>query len=77
MPDLSKYTMNINELAAKICVHRNTIRNWVNAGVLPCLRIGTYTRFNPDEIETFLQTCFQQGILNKTKGEHNDENADY
>ncbi len=48
--------MNIKELAKLIGVHRNTITNWVKAGELPCFNIGSYTRFDPIEIEHFLKT---------------------
>lgn len=61
MVDLSKYTMNIKELAKLIGVHRNTIRNWVKAGELPCFNIGSYTRFDPNEIEEFLKSRILKG----------------
>lgn len=56
MIDLSRYTMNIKELSEYICVHRNTISNWVKAGILPCFNVGSYTRFDPCEIEQFLKS---------------------
>ena len=29
------YEAKVNELAEEFGVHRNTIRNWINSGILP------------------------------------------
>jgi excisionase family DNA binding protein len=50
------YTMN--EVAALLKVHRNTVENWVRSGRLPVQRLGHRTvRIRREDLEAFLGTA--------------------
>jgi len=43
--------IDIKEAARTIGVHENTIRNWINAGILPAVKIGPrFIRIKPEEL---------------------------
>lgn len=48
-------TIGVREVAARLGVHENTIRNWEARGVLHALRlpVSGYRRFDEREVERF------------------------
>lgn len=48
---VNEYLLTIGQLAKRLNVHRDSIRRWVRAGVIPCIRITNRTvRFDFDEV---------------------------
>jgi len=48
--------MKMAEVARTLGVHYNSIRNWINDGTLPHLKLRPYViRFRPSDIEALLK----------------------
>ena len=48
--------LDIGALAERLRVKRSTIYAWTEQGKIPHLKLGRLLRFDPDEIEAWLQT---------------------
>ena len=55
-----KQYLNIAVLAERLLVKRSTLYAWVEQGTIPHLRLGRLLRFDPDEIEVWLQAHRQE-----------------
>ena len=48
--------LTIAQLAERLGVHVNTVRNWANRGLIPHIKLPSgYRRFKPEEVERFAQ----------------------
>jgi len=50
-----KQYLNIAALAEHLRIKRSTLYAWVEQGTIPHLKLGRLLRFDPDEIEVWLQ----------------------
>ena len=51
-----KQYLDIAVLAERLRVKRSTVYAWAEQGKIPHLKLGRLLRFDPDEIEVWLQT---------------------
>ncbi len=47
--------LKVPEVAARLDVTAQTIRNWIDQGILPALRVGRGFRVNPREVDRMVQ----------------------
>lgn len=45
---------DVSELCATLRVARSTVYDWVHAGFVPHVRLGTCVRFRPSDIQAWL-----------------------
>jgi excisionase family DNA binding protein len=50
-----KQYLDIGALAERLRIKRSTLYAWAEQGTIPHLKLGRLLRFDPDEIETWLQ----------------------
>ncbi len=48
--------LTIPEVAAILQVSQRTVFRWMDAGLLPVVRVGKITRIRPADLEVFLQS---------------------
>ena len=53
---------NVKEVSEWLQVKRSTIYLWAEQGMIPHLKLGRLLRFDPDEIEAWLQAHRREGI---------------
>jgi excisionase family DNA binding protein len=53
MPDLPEL-LTVNEVAALLRVHKNTLYKWIREGSIESLMVGKTIRFRRDDIERLL-----------------------
>jgi excisionase family DNA binding protein len=47
----------VKDLAARLQVKDKTIYAWVSQGKIPCVKVNGVIRFDPGDIESWLQHC--------------------
>jgi excisionase family DNA binding protein len=57
-----KQYLNIAALAERLLVKRSTLYAWAEQGMIPHVKLGRLLRFDPDEIEAWLQNHRVEGI---------------
>src|SRR6476660_9658978 len=57
-----KQYLNIAALAERLLVKRSTLYAWAEQGMIPHVKLGRLLRFDPDEIETWLQNHRREGL---------------
>ncbi len=57
----SQPLLTADEIARVLSVSRKTIYKLTENGTLPCIRIGRAVRFDPADVEAFLQQAKQNG----------------
>jgi excisionase family DNA binding protein len=57
-----KQYLNIAALAERLLVKHSTLYSWAEQGMIPHLKLGRLLRFDPDEIEAWLQDHRVEGI---------------
>jgi len=55
-----KQYLDIAALAESLRIKRSTLYAWAEQGTIPYLKLGRLLRFDPDEIETWLQAHRQE-----------------
>lgn len=48
--------LSVEEVAASLSVHQNTVRRWVREGALPAYKFGRQYRLDADELAEFLKS---------------------
>ena len=61
-----KHYLDIVALAERLRIKRSTLYAWAEQGSIPHLKIRRLLRFDPDEIETWLQTHRRQATPEST-----------
>ena len=61
-----KQYLDIAALAERLLVKRSTLYAWAAQGMIPHLKLGRLLRFDPDEIEVWLQHHRREGIQQST-----------
>lgn len=46
--------LTVDEVAAKLRVHRETVKRWIRGGKLKAVKAGKLHRIAPDDVQTFL-----------------------
>ena len=49
--------MTVKEMAARLQVKEKTIYAWASQGRIPCVKVNGVIRFDPGDIESWLQHC--------------------
>ena len=57
-----KQYLDIAALAERLRIKRSTLYSWAEQGTIPHLKLGRLLRFDPDEIESWLQNHRREGI---------------
>ena len=73
-----KQYLNIAALAEHLLVKRSTLYSWAEQGMIPHLKLGRLLRFDPDEIEAWLQDHRVEGIPEPAlpRRRHSTDNVD-
>jgi excisionase family DNA binding protein len=73
-----KQYLDIAALAERLLVKRSTLYAWVEQGTIPYLKLGRLLRFDPDEIEAWLQKHRVEGIPEppSPRRRHSTDNVD-
>ena len=58
-----KHYLDITTLAERLGIKRSTLYAWAEQGNIPHLKLGRLLRFDPDEIEAWLQAHRQEATL--------------
>ena len=54
--DVGKPFLSVPEVAARLHVTSQTVRNWIDQGTLPAIRVGRHLRYPEDEYEAWLKS---------------------
>src|SRR5690348_8721558 len=57
-----KHYLDIAALAERLWIKRSTLYAWAAQGTIPHLKLGRLLRFDPEEIEAWLQTHRRNAI---------------
>jgi excisionase family DNA binding protein len=57
-----KQYLDITALAEQLRIKRSTLYAWAEQGTIPHLKLGRLLRFDPDEIEAWLQNHRRESI---------------
>ena len=73
-----KQYLDIAALAERLRIRRSTLYAWTAQGTIPHLKLGRLLRFDPDEIEAWLQAHRQEVTPEPTlpKRRHGTDNID-
>ncbi len=73
-----KQYLSIAVLAERLLVKRSTLYAWAEQGKIPHLKLGRLLRFDPDEIEAWLQVRRQEVTPDSTplRRRHGIDNVD-
>jgi excisionase family DNA binding protein len=75
MPDFADETfMTVAEVAAALKMNQQTIRNWIDAGQLPAVRIGRRVRVLSSDFATLIANDYRQPATGAPDSAH-DERA--
>jgi excisionase family DNA binding protein len=65
-----KHYLNIAALAERLWIKRSTLYAWAAQGSIPHFKLGRLLRFDPDEIEAWLQTKRRDATSGSTPPTH-------
>lgn len=73
-----KQYLDIAALAERLRIKRSTLYAWAEQGTIPYLKLGRLLRFDPDEIEAWLQAHRREGIPEPAplRRRHGTDNVD-
>jgi len=73
-----KQYLDVAALAERLLIKRSTLYSWAEQGTIPHLKLGRLLRFDPDEIEAWLQDHRRDGIPEPTshRRQHGTDNVD-
>lgn len=73
-----KQYLDIAALAERLRIKRSTLYAWAEQGTIPHLKLGRLLRFDPDEIEAWLQNHRRDGIPEPTshRRQHGTDSVD-
>lgn len=71
-----KQYLNIVALVECLGIKRSTLYGWVEQGTIPHLKLGRLLRFDPEEIEAWLQDHRRQGMLQPDSHSRRRHDAD-
>lgn len=58
MPNASDEFLTVADVAAKLKLNQQTVRNWIDAGKLPALHVGRRVRITRSDFDSFLQASY-------------------
>jgi excisionase family DNA binding protein len=57
--------LTVSQAAARLGVHKDTLRSWADKGLVPVVRTPTgYRRFDPEEID---RVADEMGVMGKVR----------
>jgi excisionase family DNA binding protein len=65
--------LNVTELSERLCIKRSTLYAWAEQGMIPHVKLGRLLRFDPDEIEAWLQNHRRERIPEPALPRHRHE----
>src|SRR6266850_4446440 len=73
-----KQYLDIAALAERLRIRRSTLYAWAEQGTIPHLKLGRLLRFDPDQIEAWLQDHRREPTLEPTprRRRHGTDNID-
>ena len=54
--------LTVAEVAATLKLNQQTVRNWIDAGTLPALRVGRRVRIKRSDFERILEESYSAGV---------------
>jgi excisionase family DNA binding protein len=60
-PDIDDSFLTVNEVAEALRLNPQTVRNWIDQGSLPALRVGRRVRIRRSDFERLLQEGYSGG----------------
>ena len=67
--------LTVAEVAATLKLNQQTVRNWIDAGTLPALRVGRRVRIKQSDFDRILEESYS-GATPKPAGDRPDPTAD-
>jgi excisionase family DNA binding protein len=73
-----KQYLDIAALAERLGIKRSTLYAWAEQGMIPHVKLGRLLRFDPEEIEAWLQDHRREGITEPAspRRRHGTDNVD-
>ncbi len=65
-PDLEDSFLTVAEVAEVLKLNPQTVRNWIDQGSLPALRVGRRVRIRRSDFERILAESYSGGSMGKT-----------
>ena len=59
--DVEESYLTVAEVAATLKLNQQTVRNWIDAGTLPALRVGRRVRIKRSDFERILRDSYNGG----------------
>jgi excisionase family DNA binding protein len=67
--------LTVAEVAATLKLNQQTVRNWIDAGTLPALRVGRRVRIKQSDFDRILEESYS-GTTPRPAGDRPDPTAD-
>jgi excisionase family DNA binding protein len=64
-PDLEESFLTVAEVAEKLKLNQQTVRNWIDHGSLPAVRVGRRVRIKRSDFERILADGYRGGGRNE------------
>lgn len=61
-PDIDDSFLTVAEVAAALRLNPQTVRNWIDQGSLPALRVGRRVRIRRSDFERLLEESYSGGV---------------
>jgi len=68
-PDLDDSFLTVAEVAAALRLNPQTVRNWIDQGSLPALRVGRRVRIRRSDFERLLEEGYSGGATRQAPAE--------
>ena len=75
-PDLDDSFLTVNEVAQALRLNPQTVRNWIDQGSLPALRVGRRVRIRRSDFERLLEQGYSGGASRQGTAEQQAPSAD-
>jgi excisionase family DNA binding protein len=75
-PDLDDSFLTVAEVAAALRLNPQTVRNWIDQGSLPALRVGRRVRIRRSDFERLLEEGYSGGAARETPSQQPGPSAE-
>jgi excisionase family DNA binding protein len=65
--DVGEAFLSAPEVAARLHVTAQTVRNWIDQGTLPAIRVGRAFRVNPRDVDDLLARTNAAGVGRRSR----------
>jgi excisionase family DNA binding protein len=66
--DLDESFLTVAEVAEILKLNQQTVRNWIDQGLLPAVRVGRRVRIRRSDFERLLEAGYSAGTVAKDDG---------